>query len=51
MLLYTGVGAVSVVVPLALIGLALLIIMRFKKRGETYCKSAVQFHTYRYSML
>lgn len=34
MLLYTGVGAVSVVVPLVLIGLALLIIMRFKKRGE-----------------
>ncbi|XP_074491624.1 P-selectin isoform X1 [Sebastes fasciatus] len=35
LLLYTGVGAASAVLPLVLIGLALLIIMRFKKRGKT----------------
>ncbi|XP_045905003.1 P-selectin [Micropterus dolomieu] len=34
MLMYTGVGAASVVVPLVLIGLGLLIMMRFKKRGN-----------------
>ncbi|XP_070764544.1 P-selectin [Enoplosus armatus] len=34
MLMYTGVGAASVVVPLVLIGLGLLIIMQFKKRGN-----------------
>lgn len=43
MLMYTGVGAVSVVVPLVLIGLGLLIMMRFKKKGETYFNDAVQF--------
>ncbi|XP_037625340.1 E-selectin-like isoform X4 [Sebastes umbrosus] len=35
LLLYTGVGAASAVLPLVLIGLALLIIMRLKKRGKT----------------
>ncbi|XP_035508536.1 P-selectin isoform X2 [Morone saxatilis] len=34
MLMYAGVGAASVVVPLALIGLALLIMTRFKKKGN-----------------
>ncbi|XP_039985252.1 P-selectin isoform X2 [Xiphias gladius] len=34
-LMYTGVGAASVVVPLVLIGLALLILTAFKKRGNT----------------
>ncbi|KAM3619827.1 uncharacterized protein V6R79_014234 [Siganus canaliculatus] len=33
MLMYTGVGAASVVVPLILIGLVLLIMMRCKKKG------------------
>lgn len=36
MLMYTGVGAASVVVPLVLIGLCLLIMTRFKKRDESY---------------
>lgn len=44
MLLYTGVGAASVVIPLVLIGLALLILIQYKKRGETYCN--ILFHTY-----
>ncbi|XP_068563186.1 P-selectin [Cebidichthys violaceus] len=35
MLLSTAVGVASVVVPLLLIGLALLIILQFKKRGKT----------------
>lgn len=34
MLMYTGVGAAAAVVPLALIGLALLIRRQFKKRGN-----------------
>ncbi|KAK2835610.1 hypothetical protein Q5P01_016094 [Channa striata] len=34
MLLYTGVGTSSVVISLVLIGLALLILTRFKKRGK-----------------
>ncbi|XP_060890783.1 P-selectin-like [Labrus mixtus] len=34
LLTYTGVGAASVAVPLLLIGLAFLIIKRFKKRGD-----------------
>ncbi|KAF3690985.1 P-selectin CD62 antigen-like family member P Granule membrane protein 140 [Channa argus] len=34
MLLYTGVGASSVVITLVLIGLALLILTRFKQRGN-----------------
>lgn len=34
MLVYTGIGASSAVVPLVLIGLGLLITTRFKKRGE-----------------
>lgn len=46
MLMYTGVGAVSVVVPLVLIGLGLLIMMRFKKKGEAYFNDAVQFQSY-----
>lgn len=36
LLMYTGVGAAVVGVPLALIGLCLLIITRVKKRGEAY---------------
>ncbi|XP_070817197.1 P-selectin isoform X3 [Chaetodon trifascialis] len=35
MLMYTGIGAASVVVPLILIGLCLFIMTRFKKRGNT----------------
>lgn len=34
LLMYTGVGAAVVVVPLVVIGLCLLIITRVKKRGE-----------------
>lgn len=37
MLLYTGVGTASVVILIVLIGLALLILIKFRKRGETYC--------------
>lgn len=49
MLMYTGVGAAAVVVPLVLIGLLLLIMTRFKKRGENCCDVAAQFHTVCYS--
>ena len=34
MLMYTGIGAGSAAVPLVLIGLGLLIMTRFQKRGE-----------------
>uniref|UniRef100_A0A3Q1HB59 E-selectin n=2 Tax=Anabas testudineus TaxID=64144 RepID=A0A3Q1HB59_ANATE len=34
MMLHTGVGAASVVIPIVLIGLALLILMQYKKRGN-----------------
>lgn len=43
MLMYTGVGAAAVVVPLVLIGLVLLIMTRFKKRGENYCDAKHSF--------
>ncbi len=46
MLMYTGVGAASVVVPLVLIGLVFLIMTKLKKRGEAYCDDTLQFHTY-----
>ncbi|XP_047198721.1 LOW QUALITY PROTEIN: P-selectin-like [Hippoglossus stenolepis] len=35
MLMFTGVAATSLLVPLALIGLAMLILTRFKRRGNT----------------
>lgn len=35
MLMYTGIGAAAVAVPLALIGLGFLIMMLLKKKGET----------------
>ncbi|XP_034439575.1 uncharacterized protein LOC117760561 [Hippoglossus hippoglossus] len=35
MLMFTGVAATSLLVPLALIGLAVLILTRFKRRGNT----------------
>ncbi|XP_036971608.1 P-selectin isoform X3 [Acanthopagrus latus] len=40
MLMYTGVGAAAVVVPLVLIGLVLLIMTRFKKRGNPLMSDA-----------
>lgn len=43
MLMYTGIGAASVVVPLALIGLFLLIMTRFRTKGEVYCDGAVPY--------
>uniref|UniRef100_UPI0037E866A2 P-selectin isoform X2 n=1 Tax=Semicossyphus pulcher TaxID=241346 RepID=UPI0037E866A2 len=40
LLMYTGVGAASVAVPLLLTGLALLIVTRFKKRGNSIVSDA-----------
>ncbi|KAM9358059.1 P-selectin [Symphorus nematophorus] len=40
LLLYTGIGAASAAVPLVLIGLALLILTRFKKRGDPIMNDA-----------
>ncbi|XP_073332412.1 P-selectin [Pagrus major] len=40
MLMYTGVGAAAVVVPLVLIGLLLLIMTRFKKKGNPLMSDA-----------
>nr|XP_046248042.1 P-selectin isoform X2 [Scatophagus argus] len=40
MLMYTGVGAASVVVPLALVGLFLLVMRRFKKKGNSIMADA-----------
>lgn len=51
MLMYSGAGAASVVVPLVLIGLALLILTRSKRRGETYCNDDVQSDACTHSML
>lgn len=46
-LIYTAVGAASVLVLLTLIGLSALIVMKLKnKQGEPNCDEAVPFHTY-----
>lgn len=50
LLLYTGVGAAAAVVPLALIGLCLLIMARFRRGGEAHHNdSAVYTHPVRCS--
>uniref|UniRef100_A0A3B4XYC1 Selectin P n=1 Tax=Seriola lalandi dorsalis TaxID=1841481 RepID=A0A3B4XYC1_SERLL len=54
MLMNSATGATSVLVPLLLIGLgflALFILTRSKKRGESLSNDGVQFHTYTYTML
>lgn len=42
LLMYTGIGAASVALPLLLIGLCLLLMTQVKKRGEP-CKDAVHY--------
>uniref|UniRef100_A0A3B4TZA5 Selectin P n=1 Tax=Seriola dumerili TaxID=41447 RepID=A0A3B4TZA5_SERDU len=54
MLMNSGAGAASVLVPLLLIGLgflALFILTRSKKRGESFSNDGVQLHTYTCTML
>lgn len=43
LLMYTGIGAAAVVVPLLLVGLVILIVKQLKKEGETLCNCSCSF--------